>query len=342
MDIREDERQVLITLIELSEPIETENNTHYRFYPTNLEEALSYFCGLKEDWSGAYAKLLSLGALTRDGDSFILTEKGRDLARQERLSHPPLYYWYRVFYPAAACSEVNARFCEKLYGKNFYQAGFSDLDQISRLIQVGKITPASRVLDLGCGLGGVAEFISDQTGAQCVGVDYVPEAVHLACERTVLKRNRLDFCTGNLDHLETLEGKWNQVISIDTLYMPGNLGKTLLAMKDLLAPGGQLLIFYSHFLMGPGGSRDDLEPGGNALGLALANLGWSYKTWDFSETTFHLMRRKHQLALEMAKEFILEGSEMLLNFILNESDPGKEPFQAQNNKFSRFLYQVES
>ncbi len=39
----EPEIQLLIALIELSNPIETPNNNFYHFYPHSLEEAAAYF-----------------------------------------------------------------------------------------------------------------------------------------------------------------------------------------------------------------------------------------------------------------------------------------------------------
>ncbi len=40
--MKEAERQVLIATIEMEEPIETDNNRGYQFYPKTLEEAASY------------------------------------------------------------------------------------------------------------------------------------------------------------------------------------------------------------------------------------------------------------------------------------------------------------
>lgn len=339
--MREDERQVLIALIELSEPVETENNTTYHFYPATLEQAAAYFGDLRGDWTLAYPSLVEQKALAFENGTYVLTEWGKTVARQERLDHPPIYYWYRAFFPAAARSRAYARFCEKLYGMNFYQAGFSDLDQVREIIKFGRLGPESRILELGCGLGGITEYLSDQTGARAWGVDYIPEAVDLARQRTHDKRDRLDFWHGNLDHLEKLDGQWDTLVSVDTLYMPNDLPQTLSAMRSLLRSGGQMLIFYSHFLFQPGESRDHLKPEGNALGAALAEMGFSYEAKDFSEATHHLMRRKHRLALEMQSEFEAENSQFLLDFILRESDGGESPFDPEMNIYSRYMYRVE-
>ena len=338
--MREAERQILIAFIELEEPFETANNRAYRFFPKTLEEAAAYFGVLREDWSEAYPALVKRGYLTESGGTYALTAEGKEAARQERLDHPPIYYWYREFYPLAASSQAYALFCRRLYGANFYQAGFSDLEQVDFLIQAGRLNAHSRILDLGCGLGNVIEFLSDRTGARAWGLDYAPESVRLALARTLAKRERLDFLEGNLDHLEGLPEKFNTLLSIDTLYMTNRLVDTLGKMGSLLEPGGQMLVYYSYFTFHPAEPRERLTSGGNPLGQALAEMGLAYQSWDFSEATFHLMRRKHHLALEMASDFEAEGNGVLLAFLLDESDPGESPFDPSSNPYSRYLYRI--
>ena len=65
-----------------------------------------------------------------------------------------------------------------------------------------ELTAEDRLLDLGCGVGMISEHISDTTGASVVGLDYAPEAVAAALDRTVGKRNRLDFVQGDMNDLE--------------------------------------------------------------------------------------------------------------------------------------------
>ena len=340
----EAERQVLIACIELSEPIETPNNNFYNFYPKTVEEAAAYFRGLREDWSQAYIHLQEQGLLVCQGSEYRLSEQGLSAARRQRLDHPPIWYWYREFFPMAARSQAYRRFCEQIYGCNLYQAGFSDQQQIDYLIRVGKINAQSMVLDLGCGLGGVAEYISDQTGASATGLDYIPEAVSLALERTQHKADRLNYVEGNLDHL--LEG-WNEhpqqfdtLVSIDSIYMPNQLSDTLLKMKRLLKPEGQMLIYYSYFAFDPQEPRSVLSADASPLAQVIQSLGWSYEVWDFTEEVFNLMRRKRKLAKEMKSEFEAEDSMMLFEFLYNESDGGEGLFNRTEWCISRYLYKV--
>jgi SAM-dependent methyltransferase len=338
--LAEAERQVLIAFIELDEPFETPNNTHYTFYPKTLEEAALYFRSVCEDWGSAYTSLANRGLLHNKQQGFSLTEVGAAIARQERLDHPPIWYWYREYYTITSRSQAYAHFCEALYGRDLCQTNFSDMAQLDLLIQVSNLKPGDRVLDLGCGKGQFAEYLSDVSGARVWGIDYVPEAIQQALERTNAKRNRLDFQVGNFDHLNYPPGSFDRLVSIDTIYMPNNLPATLGVMRDLLAPGGKMFIFYLTLLFDPAQRRELLHPDQNDLARALRLIGLPYRTWDLSEPTFHLMRRKHQLAKSMRPEFEAEGTLFLYDHLIAESDGGTAPYDPQTGTLSRYLYEV--
>jgi SAM-dependent methyltransferase len=166
----EAETQVLIALIELASPKETPNNNFYTFYPKTLDEAASYFRKFRVDWTPAYESLLAKGLLTQKGPDYALTEAGRVEAERLRAARPPIWYWYEEFYDAAPDSPAYAHYCERVYGGALCQANFSDMAQLETLIQAAHIGKQSQVLDLGCGVGMIAEYITDVTGAQVTGM----------------------------------------------------------------------------------------------------------------------------------------------------------------------------
>ena len=128
------------------------------------------------------------------------------------------------------------------------------MKQIDEIISFLNLSDGCHCLDLGCGTGLVAEYISDQTGAKVYGVDYCPEAIDFASYHTKEKRSFLYFQEGNLDRLEFPDHSFDSIISIDTLYMPNDLVATIQRMIDLLKTGGRMGIFYTHSLWG-GGTR---------------------------------------------------------------------------------------
>ena len=96
-----------------------------------------------------------------------------------------MFHWYSDYYAAVEVSRANAAYCERVFGRNLCQHGFADMDQLDRLLEVTGIRAGHRVLDLGCGNGLIAEYISDVTGAQVTGVDFIPGAIRQAQDRTL-------------------------------------------------------------------------------------------------------------------------------------------------------------
>ena len=95
-----------------------------------------------------------------------------------------MFDFYTRFYDAVASSAANAEYCERVYGRNLCQHGFADLAHLDHLIRVSGISAGSRVLDLGCGNGMIAEYIADQTGAHITGIDFIERAIRDAQART--------------------------------------------------------------------------------------------------------------------------------------------------------------
>jgi cyclopropane fatty-acyl-phospholipid synthase-like methyltransferase len=98
------------------------------------------------------------------------------------------------YFTRAETSEAHARFCALVYGRDLCQHGMMDMAQLDALIAALGLGAGSRVLELGCGNGRIAEYISDVTGANVFGVDSSTVGIRQAIERSVAKRDRLAFC----------------------------------------------------------------------------------------------------------------------------------------------------
>jgi cyclopropane fatty-acyl-phospholipid synthase-like methyltransferase len=68
-----------------------------------------------------------------------------------------------------------------------------DMDSLHDLLDRLNLKKGQRVLDLGCGAGGISEFISDQTGAAVTGLDYSSTAITVARARTEKKVHTFKF-----------------------------------------------------------------------------------------------------------------------------------------------------
>ncbi len=153
----------------------------------------------KEDWSGAFDTLIAKGLIDTDEAGLILTEMGRPLAEKFHDERPDLYwYQYQKFYIAAHASDAHSELCKRVFGMDLCQDGQTDMPSLMRLLELLNLRPGDEVLDLGCGAGVIAEFVSDEIGAVVTGLDYSQSAIDAANLRTLEKRNRISFTSGKV------------------------------------------------------------------------------------------------------------------------------------------------
>jgi SAM-dependent methyltransferase len=112
------------------------------------------------------------------------------------------------------------------------------LDAMLRRIREGAEKPIEKYLDLGCGLGGVALYVSHRLGVPPAGVESRPEIAERARARGVqvetldLRRERTPFLNASF-HLVTCFGVLEHMELYDTLIQEA---------RRLLAPGGHFLL----------------------------------------------------------------------------------------------------
>lgn len=307
MKFTEAETQVMVTLHELrtaGKPADAEG----------LDSVKVHFRKYLEDWTPAFESLIAKDLVKRDGEVYELTDLGRAFARQLHRDRPPsrMWYWYKEYYEKAPVSRAHAEFCERLFGRDFCQHGFSDMAQIEKMLELGAFKPTDHLLELGCGTGSVAEFISDKTGARVTGIDIVPEAIRIARERTADKQDRLTFREGNVSHIHFPTNSFDGIISIDSLYFAENLSDTLRQMTQVVRPGGQMLIFYNDVLAGdPPGQWEALEG-------VLKEHALPFSRHDFTREHLEHAKRKLEIAEELRPAFEAEG-----NLFLYENRAGE-------------------
>lgn len=235
----------------------------------------------------------------------------------------PMFDFYNRFYQAVATSAANARYCTLVYGRNLCQHGFADMPDIDDLIRVGGIAAGSRVLDLGCGNGMIAEYISDQTGAHVTGIDFIERAMEDAMARTQDKRDRLAFHVMDMARLDFPPASFDIVVSIDTLYF-GDVCETLQAVMPVLRPGGRLAAFFDQSCPPDTAlesyPREQVQAGGTDLAQALQRLGLPYRTWDYSLQMLAHVRRRRPVLHALQAQFQAEGNQFLYDSHLGEAN----------------------
>jgi 2-polyprenyl-3-methyl-5-hydroxy-6-metoxy-1,4-benzoquinol methylase len=210
------------------------------------------------------------------------------------------------------------------------------MEQLDALLAVLALQPGQRVLDVGCGIGRIAEYIADVTGAHVTGLDFAGPALRRARERTAGKAERLTYVQGSLNRLGTLADRFDAVIALDSLYFAADLEATLRAMQALASPG-HLGIMWSQAVR-EGEDLDGLRPQRTQLGRALTAAGLSYATIDYTEADRRQWRRRMEALGQLKTMFAAEGSTRQYETMLRETQHVLHAVDGQ--RVSRFLYHV--
>ena len=140
-----------------------------------------------------------------------------------RLDNPLLVRW--EYASEERFAKRNAIFHELLEGSNPEDVAFE---------AVAACTP-KRVLDVGCGLGALAERFSSELGAAVKAVDTSSRMVELTRARGI------DAQVGDAEQLPFPDGEFDCVVAAWLLYHVRDLEKALTECARVLRPGGRLV-----------------------------------------------------------------------------------------------------
>ena len=325
---REGEIQALITLIELEFPIDTPNNSTYKTFPVNIDEAQKYFRRFRADLASEWKRLQIKNLVEPHKNFWKLTPEGKEIAEQIRKARPPIYYWYREYHSAVENSKAFDEFSRRTFGENLGQHDFTNITQLKMMLEKVRIDENSSVLDIGCGNGRIAEYISDATGAQVTGIDYIPEAIETALKRTASKIDRLSFQISDIENPVETGQSFDLILSIDTMYF-SDTDLLLSAWKKLLKPNGQMAIFY-------------LSLDGGNITAALKKSGLAYDAYDLSEEHWNHMQYKHDIAKKMKEKYESEGNLFVWENLMMESVADKSSYDPEKTSMRRYLYIIKA
>ena len=289
----------------------------------------------EEEYESSLNSLVSKGLLNLKDKLYEITDDGRIIGYEVRNQ------WLIDFYDdclvRSAESKAHAIFCEKVFGKNLCQYNVLDMEQLDTMLEVLNLQPNQLVLDIGCGLGKIAEYIAEKTGASIIGIDFAQKVLEWAQRNTKAEKGELVFQVGDLNKLEFPKEKFDVVISIDTLYNAKNFNEVLKKMKEILKPKGQMGIFYAQGR----NSEEPLEkmnPENTNVGKALLENGMQFNTIEFTENGRAIWIRELTVAQELEEMFKEEGNHDLCLQRIVES---KDLIQKIDNQLERrYFYHV--
>jgi cyclopropane fatty-acyl-phospholipid synthase-like methyltransferase len=250
--------------------------------------------------------------------------------------------FYDAFYAALEHSQAHHLFCERVYGKDLGQHGFADMEQLDLLLQVTQLAPGQNALDLGCGDGRIAEYLSDRSGASFTGLDYIPGAVRQAQRRTAGKTERLSFQVGDINQLELPASAFDLILSVDTIYFSEDYAITLAALKAALKPDGRMAFFYSYgrepWVPADQFPKDCLSPEKTPLAVALHTNDLAFQTWNLTTQDYALALRRKAALDELKSQFAADDALFIYENRLGDSEGIRQAIE--EGLHARYLYLV--
>ena len=118
-------------------------------------------------------------------------------------------------------------------------------EALSRLLQASAdVRDGSRVLDVGCGLGGTVESLNDAfAGLEAVGLNIDGRQLHHARDRVTPKPgNRLHWLQGDADRLPFAAGSFDSVLAVECIFHFPSRQRFFSEAHRVLKPGGRLAL----------------------------------------------------------------------------------------------------
>jgi 2-polyprenyl-3-methyl-5-hydroxy-6-metoxy-1,4-benzoquinol methylase len=242
-------------------------------------------------------------------------------------------------------SETLHRFREDLYGTDLYQYNITTRNQFSALKNLLRPTPGKSFLDLGCGLGGTAQFFAG-FGVKIHGVDLVSDLIEHTKKRIkTFPTLSLTFETADIAEYTPPENQFDAIYSIDAFQFLTSSALTLTLPRLLksLKPNGTLAVLCSQLVPTSATSQKPhlAGPSELTLGRSLETLSIPYTSIDFSDEYLPFWQRCAQIAESLKKEFINEGFAWLYQERLYESGRILRETLTGNNAFGRYLYIIK-
>ena len=247
------------------------------------------------------------------------------------------YYYYREFYPRAWASEAHSELCRRAFGRDLCQEGMTDMESLDGLLDRLELAPGQRVLDLGCGAGGIANYVSERHDVHVTGVDNAKPAIAQARKVFADRADRVAFLEADLNDLR-IDGGFDAAIAIDVLYWVADLKETLASIAGLLKPGGRIaVVMLQHH-----GDRDSpgrIPPEQTKFGRAASELGLRFEAVDLTEHNHAFWKRNHAAARDLQPRFEAEGNGFIAASLIREAEEEFLPAYGEG-KTTRYLYLV--
>lgn len=243
------------------------------------------------------------------------------------------YTAYEEFYAMAAQSEAFKNFCREAFGEDFSQDGFSDIEQINKILQYIPKHDNVHILDVGCGNGKMLGYLQQKAGAFIHGFDYSEKAIETA---KALYPKNAEFREGIIGEVEYNAEQFDVITSMDTMYFAKDMASFVSQIKRWMKPGGVFFVGYQEGDVMP--KTKDAHT--TVLAEALRQNGMPYEAEDITKQTYELLLKKRAVAELHQAEFIAENHQNWYGMLVGQTEYVNVPWEKFQTKMARYLYVI--
>ena len=148
--------------------------------------------------------------------------------------------------------DLASPYYEKLWGQHihhgYWLTGKESKEEASQnlielLINKSGLKNKSKVLDIGCGIGGTSIYLAKEYGCDVTGITISPVQVEMATKTTskLSIKNPPNFKVMDANNI-TLNDKYDIIWSVEMISHLNNRGNLFKRVSELLKPGGRMCI----------------------------------------------------------------------------------------------------
>ena len=243
------------------------------------------------------------------------------------------YDEYEQFYKMTRKSKAFENFCRDAFGEDFSQDGFSDINQINRILDYIPEGEDIHILDIGCGNGKMLGYLQEKSGAFIHGFDYSGNAINVAKEKY---KTNADFRQGLIGEIEYEKEKFDLITSMDSMYFAPNMKEFVKQIMNWLKKGGVLFVGYQEgdVML----KTDNVKT--TVLAKAFDELGIHYDVEDITRETYDLLKKKREVAFRYEKDFEEEGNRDWFELLMIQTDCVTQPFERFTEEMARYIFTV--
>jgi ubiquinone/menaquinone biosynthesis C-methylase UbiE len=245
---------------------------------------------------------------------------------------------YDEFYSRTSKSVVFSRYCELLFGIDLTQDGFANKQQLDYLISEIGISSSDICLDIGCGNGKIANYISKKTNAKIYGFDYSANAIDDAKRN----QNKLVSCfIQDINAYTITKNKYSKIYLIDSIYFSDNYEKTLCDLYTGIKQNGIIGLLYSEFVFDKKKQTKKIELNETKIARIIQKYNWKSYSKDLTREHYDHMKLKRMISESLKSDFMNESNEWLFTKVHQESVDEKMSYDDFVLFTNRYLYCIK-